>query len=76
MSPNPPRMSTPRTEQRPGPLMLDLEGLEISPVERELLAHPLTGGVILFSRNYQNHAQVQELIAQIKRMYLHCWPMR
>ncbi len=47
-------------------LMLDLEGLAITPEEQDLLRHPAVGGLILFSRNYQEPDQLYELIHQAR----------
>lgn len=48
-----------------GPLMIDLEGLTLTTEEQQLLKHPLIGGVILFSRNYESPQQLIELTKQI-----------
>ncbi|MGH8595064.1 MAG: glycoside hydrolase family 3 N-terminal domain-containing protein, partial [Gammaproteobacteria bacterium] len=48
-----------------GPLMIDLEGLALSAEEREMLRHPLVGGVVLFSRNYASREQLTALTAAI-----------
>ena len=48
-----------------GPLMLDIAGTALSQEDRELLDHPLVGGVILFSRNYESRQQVTELVTHI-----------
>lgn len=48
------------------PLMLDLDSMELSAEERELLQHPITGGVILFTRNYESTEQLDRLIKTIR----------
>lgn len=51
-----------------GPVMLDVDGLALSPADRALLREPAVGGVILFSRNYASPGQVAELVADIRSL--------
>lgn len=48
-----------------GPVMVDLGGIALEPAEREMLAHPQVGSVILFARNYENPGQLGRLVAEI-----------
>jgi beta-N-acetylhexosaminidase len=50
----------------PGPVVLDVAGLSLSADDMRRIAHPLTGGVILFARNYETRAQLAALTEQIR----------
>ena len=50
----------------PGPVMLDIVGLTVTDDDARRIAHPLTGGVILFARNYQDRAQLSALTEHIR----------
>ena len=49
-------------------LMFDLLGAALSEEEKELLLHPLVGGIILFTRNYETRSQLRFLIQSIKKI--------
>ena len=48
-----------------GPVMLALEGTQLTDAERRRLSHPLAGGVILFSGNFATSEQLVRLTAEI-----------
>ena len=48
------------------PLILDIAGTELTDADRRRLQNPLTGGLILFSRNWQDREQLTSLCADIK----------
>src|SRR5215208_406612 len=48
------------------PVILDVAGTSLTDVDRGRLAHPLTGGIILFGRNWQDRGQLAALCAEIK----------
>lgn len=52
----------------PGPVIVDIQGYSLSDAERERLLHPLTGGLILFARNFESRQQLTELCAQVRAL--------
>ncbi len=48
-----------------GPVMLDIEGTQLTADDKKKLLHPLVGGVILFTRNYSSLCQLAQLTAEI-----------
>jgi len=46
--------------------MIDIEAHSLSALDKEKIAHPNTGALILFARNYDNPRQVADLIKQIR----------
>ena len=45
------------------PLIIDIAGLKLGKADRQRLKHPLTGGIILFSRNWESRQQLAGLCA-------------
>ena len=48
------------------PVVLDIEGTQLNADDRRRLRHPLTGGLILFARNWIDRRQLVELTSEIK----------
>jgi beta-N-acetylhexosaminidase len=51
-----------------GPIMMDLRGTTLKEDEKELLLHPLVGGIIYFSRNYESPEQIAALSKEINSL--------
>ena len=54
------------TKQAFGPVMIDIDGLTLTELERANINHPNTGAIILFARNYSSIEQVKTLIEAIR----------
>ena len=48
------------------PLIIDVAGTSLSKDDRRRLKNPLTGGIVLFARNWENRAQLGSLCDAIK----------
>mgnify|MGYP005819754341 CR=1 FL=1 len=51
-----------------GPLMVDVPGRSLLPEDRDVLEHPLVGGVLLFARNFESVPQLAALVAEIRAL--------
>ena len=49
-----------------GPILIGIPGTRLDAESREQLAHPAVGGVVLFSRNFEDSEQVDVLISDIR----------
>ena len=58
------------SQNNPGhaPVVLDIAGTALDAADRRRLGHALTGGLILFARNWVNRAQLTLLTAEIKAL--------
>ena len=56
------------TETLHAPVILDIAGTTLSADDRRRLAHPLTGGMILFARHFESRAQLTALCAEAKSL--------
>ena len=54
--------------KRPGPVVLDVVGKQLNAEDERRIAHPLTGGVILFARNFESRAQLVTLTRAIRNV--------
>ena len=50
------------------PLVIDIAGTALTALDRKRLRHPLVGGLILFSRNWESRTQLTALCKSIKRL--------
>lgn len=51
-----------------GPVLIGLPGPDLDDGSRARLRHPAVGGVVLFSRNFTDRAQLDRLIGQIREV--------
>jgi beta-N-acetylhexosaminidase len=50
------------------PVMLDIAGTTLTKADKQRLKHPLTGGLILFARNFESREQLTKLCRKIKKV--------
>ena len=47
-------------------LMMDLAGVQLSDKEVEQIKHPMVGGLILFTRNFESKTQLVDLVSDVR----------
>ncbi len=50
------------------PVVLDVAGTALNDADRRRLRHPLTGGLILFARNWADRRQLTDMLAEVKSL--------
>jgi beta-N-acetylhexosaminidase len=50
------------------PVVLDVAGTTLSKADKQRIKHPLTGGLVLFARNFESRLQLTQLTAAIKKL--------
>ncbi|AXF86278.1 Beta-hexosaminidase [Ephemeroptericola cinctiostellae] len=59
---------TSKKSSRLGPIVVDLLGSTLTEEDSKRLQHPLTGGVIIFGRNFKSRVQITRLIHSIRAL--------
>lgn len=54
------------SDSETGRVLIGLEGTTLSPLDRDYLRHSATGGVVLFTRNFESREQLTRLCADIR----------
>lgn len=49
-----------------GPILIGIPGNRLDSLSRDQLAHPAVGGVVLFTRNFDHRAQLEQLVVDIQ----------
>jgi len=62
-------MQPPQTLALPiGPLLIGLPGTDLEADDLEQLRHPAVGGVVLFTRNFSDREQLEQLVSRIRSL--------